>query len=215
MVQAGRPAPTLEAQERRFALVLLAPALAALLLTTTAPLVYLVWNSLHRLDLGMPWLSGFAGLGNYAKMGSDPRFWNSVAAHRGIYTASTVVLRVVIGLSGAARAADPQRSGHPAPRRNPADRTRAGGRGLFWRTLVLAPDFKAGRSGHARSAWAATIGSVTRSCADLSHRRSTLAVDCSRFCAAGDARDLAAGCLRGRGSIVPAPGSAFATSRCR
>lgn len=33
--------PTLEAQERRFALTLLAPALVALLLTTTAPLVYL------------------------------------------------------------------------------------------------------------------------------------------------------------------------------
>ena len=78
MAQARRPAPTLEAQERRFALVLLAPALAALLLSTTAPLVYLVWNSLHRIDLGMPWLSGFAGLDNYAKMGGDPRFWGSL-----------------------------------------------------------------------------------------------------------------------------------------
>ena len=57
----GQPAPTLESQERRFALALFVPALAVLLLTTTVPLVYLVWNSLHRLDLGMPWLSGFAG----------------------------------------------------------------------------------------------------------------------------------------------------------
>src|SRR5437762_7714352 len=97
MVQARRPAPTLEAQERRFALVLLGPALVALLLTTTAPLVYLVWNSLHRLDLGMPWLSGFAGLDNYAKMGSDPRFWNSLLL-TGIYTGSTVLLQVMIGL---------------------------------------------------------------------------------------------------------------------
>ena len=56
-----------------------------LLLTTTAPLVYLAWNSLHRLDLGMPWLSGFAGLDNYAKMGSDPRFWNSLVAHRRLH----------------------------------------------------------------------------------------------------------------------------------
>jgi len=54
MARASRPATTLEAQERRFALTLLAPALAVLLLTTTAPLVYLAWNSLHRLDLGMP-----------------------------------------------------------------------------------------------------------------------------------------------------------------
>ena len=93
-----RRTPTLEAQERRFALALFLPALVALLLTTTAPLVYLVWNSLYRLDLAMPWLSGFAGLDNYAKMGGDPRFWNSLVLTF-IYTSSTVVLQVVIGLS--------------------------------------------------------------------------------------------------------------------
>src|SRR5215216_4003631 len=98
MAAARRPARSLEAQERRFALALFAPAFAVLLLTTTAPLVYLVWNSLHRLDLGMPWLSGFAGAANYAKMGSDPRFWTSLAL-TGVYTASTVVLQVVVGLS--------------------------------------------------------------------------------------------------------------------
>jgi hypothetical protein len=91
-------ARSLEQQERRFALALLVPALAVLVLTTTAPLVYLGWNSLHRIDLGMPWLSGFAGVDNFAKMGSDPRFWNSLAL-TGIYTASTVVLQVIVGLS--------------------------------------------------------------------------------------------------------------------
>src|SRR5437763_14828562 len=98
MAHGPRPAPTLEAQERRFALSLLAPALAVLLLTTTAPLVYLGWNSLHRLDLGMPWLSGFSGVDNYAKMGSDPRFWNSLVLTF-IYTTSTVVLQIAIGVS--------------------------------------------------------------------------------------------------------------------
>ena len=49
-----------------------------LLAITTAPLVYLLWTSLWRLDLSMPWLSGFAGLSNYTKMGGDPRFWNSL-----------------------------------------------------------------------------------------------------------------------------------------
>ena len=53
-MRAGR---TFEQQERSFALALLVPALAVLVLTTTAPLVYLGWNSLHRIDLGMPWLS--------------------------------------------------------------------------------------------------------------------------------------------------------------
>src|SRR3982751_6018472 len=89
---------TLEARERRFALFLLLPAIGVLVVTTTAPLVYLAWNSLHRLDLGMPWLSGFAGIDNYAKMGSDPRFWNSLAL-TAVYTASTVVLQVLVGLS--------------------------------------------------------------------------------------------------------------------
>ena len=31
-----------------------------------------------RIDLSMPFLSGFAGTDNYAKMGGDPRFWNSL-----------------------------------------------------------------------------------------------------------------------------------------
>ena len=89
---------TLASQERRFALALLLPALLVLLLATTTPLVYLVWNSLHRLDLGMPWLSGFAGLENYVRMGGDPRFWNSLWLTV-VYTGSTVILQVLIGLS--------------------------------------------------------------------------------------------------------------------
>src|SRR3954463_8938113 len=136
-----RSVPTLEAQERRFALTLLGPALAVLLLTTTAPLVYLAWNSLHRLDLGMPWLSGFAGVDNYTKMGSDPRFWNSLLL-TGIYTGATVVLQVVIGLALAVLVLQ-------IPRGQGALRIAAilpivlapVVVGLFWRTLVLAPDF--------------------------------------------------------------------------
>ena len=54
-----------EQRERRFALALLAPALLLLLLITTAPLVYLLWASVQRLDMSMPWMSGFAGLGGF------------------------------------------------------------------------------------------------------------------------------------------------------
>ncbi len=141
MASAARPAPTFEAQERRFALALLAPALLLLLLTTTVPLVYLGWTSLHKLDLGMPWLSGFAGLGNFTKMGSDPRFWNSLVL-TGIYTGSTVVLQVVLGLSLALLVLQ-------IPKGQGLLRVAAilpivlapVVVGLFWRTLVLAPDF--------------------------------------------------------------------------
>jgi multiple sugar transport system permease protein len=132
---------TFHQAERRFALVLLLPALAVLLLTTTIPLVYLGWNSLQRVDLGMPWLSGFAGLDNFARMGSDGRFWNSLGLTV-VYTASTVVLQVIIGLSLSLLVLQiPKGQGV----------LRVGAIlpivlapvvvGLFWRTLVLAPDF--------------------------------------------------------------------------
>jgi len=130
-----------EQRERRFAFALLAPALLLLLLITTAPLVYLLWASLQRLDMSMPWLSGFAGLANYTKMGSDPRFWNSLTLTV-VYTASTVVLQVVIGLALALLVLQ-------IPKGQGLLRVAAilpivlapVVVGLFWRTLVLAPDF--------------------------------------------------------------------------
>src|SRR5688572_26160924 len=131
---------TLAQHERRFALALFAPAFIVLVVTTTAPLVYLAWTSLMRIDLTMPWLSGFAGIDNYAKMGSDPRFWSSLALTF-IYTASTVVLQVAIGLALALLVLR-------IPKGQAAMRVAAilpivlapVVVGLFWRTLVLSPD---------------------------------------------------------------------------
>ena len=133
-------AGTLERQERRFALALFAPAFLLLLLTTTAPLVFLGWNSLQKLDMSMPWLSGFAGLENYSKMGADPRFWNSLWL-TAVYTACTVILQVLIGLSLALLVLQ-------IPRGQGLLRVVAilpivlapVVVGLFWRTLVLSPD---------------------------------------------------------------------------
>jgi len=139
-VAAPAAAGSLERQERRFALALFAPALVLLVLTTTAPLVFLAWNSLQHLDLGMPWVKGFAGLDNYAKLGSDPRFWNSLVL-TAVYTASTVVLQVLVGLSLALLVLR-------IPRGQGLLRVAAilpivlapVVVGLFWRTLVLSPD---------------------------------------------------------------------------
>ncbi len=136
-----RDVGSIESEERRFALVLLGPALLLLLLTTTAPLVYLLWNSVHRIDLGMPWLSGFAGVDNYTKMGSDPRFWNSLWL-TAVYTGSTVALQVIVGLSLALLVLQ-------IPKGQGILRVAAilpivlapVVVGLFWRTLVLAPEF--------------------------------------------------------------------------
>src|SRR5918993_4679781 len=129
-----------EKRERRFALALFGPALVLLLLTTTIPLVFLAWNSLQKLDLSMPWIKGFAGLGNYSKMGQDPRFWNSLLLTF-IYTASTVVAQVVVGLSLALLVLR-------IPKGQGLLRVAAilpivlapVVVGLFWRTLVLSPD---------------------------------------------------------------------------
>jgi multiple sugar transport system permease protein len=131
---------SLARQERRFALALLAPALLVLVVTTTAPLVYLAWTSLNRIDLGMPWLTGFVGAANFGKMGDDPRFWNSLWLTL-VYTGSTVVLQVVIGLSLALLVLQ-------IPRGQALLRVGAilpivlapVVVGLFWRTLVLSPD---------------------------------------------------------------------------
>lgn len=132
---------SLSSRERRFALQLLVPALVVLLLTTTAPLVYLGWSSLYRLDLSMPWLSGFAGLDNYTKMGTDPRFWNSLAL-TAIYTTSTVFLQVVIGLSLALLVLQiPKGQGMLRIAAILPIVLAPVVVGLFWRTLVLAPDF--------------------------------------------------------------------------
>lgn len=128
-------------QERRFALLLFAPALIVLVITTTAPLVYLAANSVMRMDLSMPGLSGFAGVDNYVKMGSDPRFWNSLVLTV-VYTASTIVLQVAIGLALALLVLR-------IPRGQGVLRVAAilpivlapVVVGLFWRTLILAPDF--------------------------------------------------------------------------
>jgi len=128
-------------QERRFALALFLPAFVLLVATTTLPLIYLLWSSTQRIDLTMPWMSGSAGLENYAKLAGDTRFWQSLRLTV-IYTGTTVVLQVLIGL-GLALLVLQVRSGQAI--------LRIGAilpivlapvvAGLFWRSLVLAPDF--------------------------------------------------------------------------
>jgi multiple sugar transport system permease protein len=131
----------LAAEERRFALALFLPAFVVLVLATTFPLVYLVWNSFLRLDLTMPWVSGFAGGDNYARMLADARFWHSLQL-TAIYTGATVVLQVLVGLGLALLVMQ-------IPKGQGVLRVAAilpivlapVVVGLFWRTLVLAPDF--------------------------------------------------------------------------
>jgi len=85
-------------RERPFALLMVAPAFLALLLTTTFPLGYLIHNSFFTINLSMPFLDGFAGLVNYVDMIHDARFWHALGLTV-IYTTTTVVMQIVIGLA--------------------------------------------------------------------------------------------------------------------
>ncbi len=127
--------------ERAFAACLLTPAFVVLVATTTTPLVYLLWTSVHEVNLSMPWISGFVGLDHYARMLLDARFWHALSL-TAIYTVSTVVLQLAIGLGLALIVLQ-------IPAGQWLFRIAAilpivlapVVVGLFWRTLVLAPGF--------------------------------------------------------------------------
>lgn len=128
-------------RERRFATLLLAPAFLALLATTTFPLLFLIYTSAYRMDLSMPFLNGFVGLENYKVLLSDDRFWHSLVVSL-VYTISTVILQVIVGLALALFVMNMKRGQgwfrviailpvvlSPAVV------------GMIWRTFMLAPEF--------------------------------------------------------------------------
>lgn len=127
--------------EPRFALLLTSPTLLVLLLTTTFPLLYLLWSSVQTINLAMPFLDGFAGLDNYVDMWHDPRYWHALKL-TSIYTLSSVSLQIAIGL-GLALLVIQIPTGQWVFRivailpivLAPVVV------GLFWRTLMLAPNF--------------------------------------------------------------------------
>ncbi len=83
--------------ERGFALVMVGPAFLVLLVTTTFPLAYLIYNSFFSINLSMPFMNGFVGLANYHDMLADARFFEALKLSA-IYTSVTVTLQLVIGL---------------------------------------------------------------------------------------------------------------------
>ncbi len=129
------------AAEQSFALLMVGPGLLVLILTTTFPLAYLIWSSFQTINLAMPFLDGFAGLDNYRDMMGDGRFWHALQL-TAIYTFSSVFLQLLIGL-GLALLVMQIPAGQWAFRivailpivLAPVVV------GLFWRTLMLAPEF--------------------------------------------------------------------------
>lgn len=85
--------------DRRLAWGLVAPALVTVGAVAIFPLVWTVWESLHRHDLRMPWLGRpFVGLANYGEILADGRFWQALG-HTFLFTAATVSLELLLGLA--------------------------------------------------------------------------------------------------------------------
>lgn len=131
----------MHAGERRFAVLLTLPGLLVLLLTTTFPLIYLIWSSFQTINLAMPFMDGFAGVDNYVQMWGDTRYWHALGL-TGIYTTTSVSLQIIIGLGLALLVMQ-------IPAGQWIFRIAAilpivlapVVVGLFWRTLMLAPNF--------------------------------------------------------------------------
>ena len=127
--------------EKSFATYLITPSIIVLLLTTTFPNLYLIWSSFQNINLAMPWMDGFVGFKNYIEMFQDKQFWKSFRLTI-TYTASTVILQLIIGLGLALLVLK-------IPGAQWVFRLMAilpivlapVVVGLFWRTLMLAPDF--------------------------------------------------------------------------
>ena len=131
----------IHAGERRFALALTTPGIVVLLLTTTFPLLYLIWSSFQTINLAMPFLDGFASVDNYVQMLDDTRYWHAIKL-TAIYTTTSVTLQVLIGLGLALMVMQ-------IPAGQWIFRIVAilpivlapVVVGLFWRTLMLSPNF--------------------------------------------------------------------------
>jgi ABC-type sugar transport system permease subunit len=87
-----------ERREARLAWLLVLPAVATIILIAFFPLFWTVWDSLHVHDLRMPWRGRpLVWLANYGEAFLEIRFWEALA-HTAIFTLSSVVLELTLGL---------------------------------------------------------------------------------------------------------------------
>jgi multiple sugar transport system permease protein len=131
----------LQAQEARFAWLMISPSFLVLLLIGSLPLAALIVMSLARIDLASTRPNAFIGAENFVRMARDDRFWHALRIML-VYTVSSVTLQLVIGLALAMALLRPVR-GQSALRvaillpmiLAPVVV------GLAWRTLILTPDY--------------------------------------------------------------------------
>ena len=98
-----------ESEERRAALVFVAPAVVTLAALTAGPALWVFWLSLRQ-RVPVFGIDAFVGFSHYAFLAGDARFWNAVRA-TGTFTLASVALELVLGLA-VALALRGQRVGH-------------------------------------------------------------------------------------------------------
>jgi multiple sugar transport system permease protein len=84
---------------RRLALWLLAPALGVLAALTLYPGLWVLWLSLHE-RVPIFGIDRFLGVGHFAFLATDPRFWDA-ARVTATFTLASVALELVLGLAAA------------------------------------------------------------------------------------------------------------------
>jgi multiple sugar transport system permease protein len=102
-VQAGAPQKRRSRglSEKRLAFWMVSPSMVLIALVAAFPIGYAIWLSLHEYSVRVSGLSRWAspaGLGNYQEALSNPDFWDAMVTTL-IFTASSVFLELIIGLS--------------------------------------------------------------------------------------------------------------------
>jgi multiple sugar transport system permease protein len=105
---AGRRHPSRAGRIRRTALVFLAPAGILFLILIAYPLLRVLWDSLHIVNLVNPGVTGFAGLENYRTVWEDEDFLPAVR-NTAVWTILSVVGEYALGLASAVALAQPVR----------------------------------------------------------------------------------------------------------
>ena len=90
--------PSYIRKQERFGLAMTTPSLLFLFAMAAFPLIMLMVMSIYTIDLTFPAGNRWVGVKNYLQMMDDSRFWHAIKVTV-IYTASTVLLQVVIGLA--------------------------------------------------------------------------------------------------------------------
>src|SRR3954466_9233214 len=84
--------------ERRFAWLMLTPALAVIALVAAYPIGYAIWLSLHQYSVRVAGLSRWVGLDNYTNALKSSEFWSATKITF-LFSVISVTLELIIGLA--------------------------------------------------------------------------------------------------------------------